>query len=122
MNNYFMLVVFPNLSTIFEIITSFVTVAFCLCSVILFISYCENNYSQYSDPDGLKLKEHLKHIKKIGILVATLMIVGAFLPSRKEIIMLKSVSIMQETKGIENIPQNLVDKINEVLKITDQKE
>jgi hypothetical protein len=53
----------------------------------------------------------------INSFIATvfLFFIAIAIPTKKEMIMLKGLSVVSELKGVNKIPQNLVDKINNLL-------
>lgn len=111
MNNYFWLVVLPNLDCF---ITTLVILGFVVSGVSGFVYMlavldepCEEEM-QYRKCWGKKI---------INTLLASslLFFITCFIPNKKDIVALRVISVVSELKGVEQIPQKIIDKLNTVL-------
>lgn len=111
MNNYFWLVLLPNLDSFFCILG----VAGIVAASIVFCIYWEKM-------DYVCTKEHANDARNLAKrslkLFASAMImffITCFIPTKKDIIQLKIISAVSELKGVEQIPQKLIDRLGYLL-------
>ncbi len=108
MNNYLFLVVLPKISCLLVILGSLG-----LIGSILYLCGC------IMDTDYINSKEKPDPIwsfnKRIFFISAMFLFITVFIPGKKEFLQLKAISIISETKGINGIPQKLINKLNYLL-------
>lgn len=111
MNNYFWLVVLPNLDCFFGILGC-MGMIFC---IIGFLVYLNKKIEAYQIEDHKKAGEFAKTLFKVlgGSMIMFFM--TCFIPSKKDLIQLKMISVIAELKGVEQIPQKLIDRLNNLL-------
>ncbi len=106
MNNYFLLVVLPNLDVLIQIL-GFIGI---VISIIVFCSSIDSHDRDDDDVFGV-----MKASIKLFLASVFLFFISCFIPGKKEIIQLKIISVVSELKGVEQIPQKLIDRLNDVL-------
>lgn len=111
MINYFLLVVIPNLDCLLSCLGIMgMMVAFVLGLIL---------WSKMSDASCDK--EHKEcwvlanNILKILIASMFIFFITCFIPSKKDMLQLKVISIVSELQGVEKIPQKVIDRLNDLL-------
>ena len=109
--NYFWLVVLPNLDSFLGCLG---LVGLCVSAIGLLVSLHQKieACSKNEEEQALKLSKTMLKVLSVSI---GLFFITCFMPTKKDFILLKTIAITSELKGIEQIPQSLVDKINELL-------
>lgn len=119
LDNYFWLVVIPNLECFFGVLGCFGVVASIVCFYISF-----EQYAFYTRPeeyhDALEKKRALERkysrfAFNLFLASTIIFLITCFIPTKKDIIQLKTISIISELKGADLIPQKLVDRLNDLL-------
>lgn len=101
MENYLLLVVLPNLAVFFAIV-GFVGI---VATLICFVCTCD----QYAT------REQINRYLKVGGIFLGFLFISCFIPCEKQIIELKVISTISELKGVSQIPQKMIDRINDLL-------
>lgn len=114
MNNYFWLVVLPNLNCFFETLAILGTIA---CIIGGFI-YKEKKINAYNENDHKEAWEFAKTMYKVFAISMIMFFITCFIPTKKDIIQLKTISIISELKNADKIPQKLIDRLNDLLEPT----
>lgn len=111
MMDYFLFVVLPNFKNLLEVCLF----AGCVSSIVYAIYFLSEHSTAICDSDR-------KHVKDIGkkcvliIIATTLMLfVDCFIPTKKDLLMLKIGSTVSKLQGVDQIPQKIVDKLNKLL-------
>jgi Na+/H+ antiporter NhaD/arsenite permease-like protein len=111
MVNYFWLVFLPNIGFLFSLL-GLIGLIFC---VLYWVGYFATKY----DPRTKDRNEEDRFCHGVmfiaSLVVMVLLLLGFFIPSKKEIIQLKLLSAATELKGADQIPQKIVNKINNLL-------
>lgn len=113
MINYLTMVVLPNIGELCQVVA-----LCCVPSIIvLTIAYfCLS--SNWPDENELKLIKNIIFCLKItayaGIVTA---FTSCFMPSQKQVLQLQAMSLISKIEGIENLPQNIADKLNELFSV-----
>lgn len=109
--NYFLFVFLPH----FDVFISFLGFYCLIASLILgFVVF--NSYTAICNDRDIKEFIKLKNLLYKFIAVScTSFILSIPIPSKKELIQLKAINVLQEIKGIDLVPQKLVDKLNNLL-------
>ena len=108
MDNYFWLVVVPNLECFFGTL-GVIGLVFCVvCSAI----YISMKLEAYDEEDEDKARKFAKSIIKVFSVSMTMFFITCFIPTKKDMIQLKIISVVSELKGVDKIPQKLVDRLN----------
>lgn len=102
MNNYLLLVVLPNMNTLLNVIS--------VIGIISSVWICCVGCNE-------KNEKLVKKSIKIFIYSLVLIFISCFIPTKKEIIELKIISVVSGVKGIDKVPQNIIDKLNDFLEI-----
>ncbi len=116
MKEYFLLVVLPNLSNFFCIVS-------CLMFILFMITFlCTLEDKSRDNEETINYKRKLSKQAFWLLLMPAIIFVFSsnFIPSKKEFLQLQAIKIFKETKGIEQIPQKLIDKVNNLLDIEDK--
>lgn len=111
MENYLLLVVIPNLDCFFG---SLGVIGIVTC-IILFIGSGIQYSDAYDDADTQKAIKNIKTVCKIFAVSMFLFFITCFIPTKKDMIQLKAISIISELQGVEKIPQKVVDRLNDLL-------
>lgn len=111
MNNYFWLVLLPNIECFFCTLGIIGIVA---CVVGGFI-YMSMQLEAYNKEDHDNAWIFAKKILKVFAASMTLLFISCFIPSKNDIVQLKIISVVSELNGSEQIPQKLVDRLNAIL-------
>lgn len=109
--NYFLLVVLPHLSIWIEGISVFFFIVLC---IPLFLCGMASIFEE----NEKERKEAFMIVKRVLLYIMIPLFVSfltVLIPTKTEILQLKTISIMQEVKGLDSIPQKVVDKINNLL-------
>ena len=116
MNNYFLLVFLPNLRVFFGLL-SFLSY---VCSLVV-LACCLSEYEDFKNCGGLYAEEEKKFnnlfkcAAKFFIVGLVFMGLNCFVPSKKEILQLKGISIVSETESINNTPDKIRDRLSYIL-------
>ena len=111
MNNYFWLVLLPNLDC-FLCTLGVVGIVGCVASGII---YASMKIEAYDEDDQKKASKFAKVVLQLFSISMTLFFITCFIPTKKDIIQLKIISVVSELKGAEQLPQKLVDRLNSIL-------
>lgn len=111
MNNYFWLVVLPNLDCFFGALGILGIVA---CIIGGFV-YMHIKIDAYNKEDHANAWKFAKTMFKVFAVSMTLFFITCFIPTKKDIIQLKIISVVSELKGVDKIPQKLIDRLNDLL-------
>ena len=111
MDNYWWLVVIPNLDFFFGTLGCFGIVA---CIIGGFI-YLVKKIEAYDEKDHKNAWKFAKTMFKVFATSMTLFFITCFIPTKKDIIQLKAISIISELNGVNQIPQKLIDRLNILL-------
>lgn len=117
MDSYLCLVVIPNLR-IFLIIAGLFGLILCISCVLSLWEIGLDGVPEEHRRTCFKMRIGL--VKGILFSVFILFLSG-FFPSKKEMIQLKALNMISELKGVEQIPQKLVDRLNELLDVEEKK-
>lgn len=107
MSNYLWLVVMPNIGKLLDIFGGFGLIIFAT-ALLLFVAFQGLH-------GGDDYKQTIKNLRKILLVSMMMFFIGCFIPSKKEIIELKAISIISEINGADQIPQKIIDKLNDLL-------
>ena len=113
MENYIWLVLIPQLGVFFTIAATFVSISALLLGIGLFISY--------EDLDKKEIPYFIIWIKRIGIMSVFCWIVVVCLPDKNTVIQLKALSLLSDVKGLNTIPQKVIEKLDSLLKVENKK-
>jgi hypothetical protein len=111
MDNYFWLVVLPNLDCFFVLLG---VIGIFACAVGCFM-YADKKMDAYTPECHAKASKFGKCVFKGLSLSLLLLFISCFIPTKKDIMQLKVLSLVSEIKGIDQIPQKIIDRLNEVL-------
>jgi hypothetical protein len=111
MENYLLFVLLPNIADFFGVLC---IIGF-IISLIGFLDYSVRMSSAYHTEDKNEASQYGKKIIKIFISSIILLFIACFIPCRKEIVQLKAISMVSELKGIDKIPQKLLNKLDKLL-------
>ncbi len=111
MINYFLLVLLPNLSCFFVTLGIFGIVT----SIVLFLIYLSKKFEACDDREEAAASLYFKKTIPVFLVSVLLLFVSCFIPEKKDMLQLKAVSIISELKGVEQIPQKLIDRLNDLL-------
>lgn len=107
MNNYLWLVVMPNFGKLLDILGGFGLIVF-ITALFIFVAF--------KDLHGVDdHKQTIKSLSNILLMSIMMFFIGCFIPSKKEIIELRAISIISEVNGADQIPKKIVDKLNDLL-------
>src|SRR4030095_1251997 len=109
--NYLFLVLLPNINNFF---CTMGCISMGLSVIFLIICACKKIESCDED-DEKKCLELSKNISKLFFISLLIFFISCFIPDKKDIIQLKVISIISELKGIDNIPQKIIEKLNDLL-------
>lgn len=98
MNNYFLFVLLPNIGELLKIISF---IGFVLS--IFFAIFAEEE------------KKFINHFITIVVFTLIVTFISCFIPTKKDVLKLKAISAVSEIKGIDKIPQKLIDLLNDSL-------
>jgi hypothetical protein len=106
--NYFLFVFLPHLDIYLEIIGFFGLIC-TFVSLFIYISQYIDNYTSEDIARSIKIG-----IISIKIFIASLVILSLTIPipSKKELVELKVINTLQDIKGLDAIPQKIIDNIN----------
>lgn len=104
---YFLLVVIPNIGG-FLYVTIFLILSCVFISGIILLTV----WGDLNDNEKIYVKK-LAMICIISVLISS--ILACFIPSKEEIKQLIGLNYVQNIKGIEKLPKNIVHKINKLL-------
>lgn len=114
--NYFLLVVLPNLSGLFSSVGFIILIACIICSIVLSFIYSDSSYySQNYEEEKKQFAIWFRSLIKAFILSLSLLFAACFMPTKKDVIQLKAISIVSELKGVDKIPQKVIDRLNDLL-------
>ncbi len=111
MENYWWLVVIPNLDCFFGTLGCLGIVAFIVGGFV----YLHKKIEAYNEKDHKNAWAFAKTMFKVFAASMTLFFITCFIPSKKDIVQLKVISVVSELKGVDQIPQKLIDRLNELL-------
>ena len=111
MNNYFWLVVLPNLDCFFGTLGILGLLA---CIIGGFV-YMHKKIDVYGGFDEKEAWEFAKKMFKLFAVSMTIFFVTCFIPTKKDIIQLKAISMISELKDADKMPQKLIDRLNDLL-------
>lgn len=111
MENYFWLVVIPSLGCFFATLGCIGIVA-CIFGGF---SYAYQKMEALYEVEHENAHKKAKIVLKLFIISMAMFFVTCFIPTKKDIIQLKIIHIASELKGIDQIPQKLVDRLNDLL-------
>ncbi len=111
MNNYFWLVVLPNLDSFFGTL-GVVGLISCVIGGFIFMHKKIEAYNKEDHENAWKFAKKMFIIFGISM---SIFFVTVFIPSKKDIVQLKIISVVSEIKGVEQIPQKLINKLNLLL-------
>jgi heme/copper-type cytochrome/quinol oxidase subunit 2 len=117
MMNYFLLIIVPNLHCFVSVLSTFGIVL----SVASFLIWMHLKCEARNDEDEKQALIHLNRVVKIFLVSISMLFIICFIPSRSAIIQLQVINCIQELKGVQEIPQKLIDKLNKILEIEDKK-
>jgi len=106
-----------------SIVDSFNIFIFIICGfggallVIMWIAYLSDDITDSEGNEG-KIERHLK---KFSYLCAILIMISIFSPSKETLYMMYIIPKIQNVKGIQDIPSNLVSYINNFLEKNKEK-
>lgn len=109
--NYLLLVAIPNIGVFFTIL-GILGILFCVVGFFVFLS---KKQDAYSEKDHKECDMYQSYIIKMFIASIIMLFVTCFIPERNQIIQLKIIDAVSELKGIDDIPQKLIDKLNNLL-------
>lgn len=115
--NYFLLVVLPHLSTWIESISVLFLIVLCFP---LFLCGMASIFEAH-EKERIEAFIYSKRILAYGLIPLFVLFLTIFIPTKTELLQLKTISIMQEVKGLDSIPQKVIDKINTLLDIKKEK-
>jgi len=105
MENYLLLVVLPNLSIFFALVG--------LLGLLFTGGFFVCTYSDlYKEED---IENLFKSTGRIACYFLGMLFMSCFMPDRTQVIQLKVISTISELKGVEEIPQKMIDRINDLL-------
>lgn len=116
MENYFLMVLLPHLDCLLSILGITGLIACGIGAIPAFLAYTD----AWRDTDIANSIKLFKLIKKTLIGSILLLCLSIPIPSKTEIIQLKAVSILSDVKGLDQIPQKLVDKLSNLLELVDK--
>lgn len=116
MENYFLLVLLPHLDCFLSGLGIFGVVVCGICAIPCGVVY--------TDAHG---EDEVNHAKKL-VKILTRTLIGSIalialsvpIPSKTEIIQLKAINVLSEIKGVDQIPQKVVDRLNSLLDLVDK--
>ncbi len=111
MNNYFWLVLVPNLNGFFSLLGISGIVACIICGFF----YMTKKNDAYDDEDREIAKKTGVAALKMFSVSMVIFFITCFIPSKKDLITLKILSVVSELKGADKIPQKLIDRLNALL-------
>ena len=118
MINYFMLVVVPNLNIFF---VNFGSVGV-ICSLIGFLIYLHKRFEAWDKATRKASDKFLKGLIPIFVVSLISIFISCFMPSKKDILQLKTISIISELKGADQLPQKIITRLNKLLDVDEPKE
>lgn len=104
---YFLLVVIPNIGSFLYVTIYLILLCSFFSGIVLLSMWLDLN-----DNEKIYVKK-LATICIISVLISS--ILACFIPSQKEIKQLIGLNYIQNIKGIEKLPKNIVHKINKLL-------
>lgn len=111
MLNYLLLVILPNLDCFFGTLGVFGIVT----SIVLLVIYLSKKFEACTNDEEEQAAQYFKKIIPIFSVSVLMFLFSCFLPTKKDIIQLKAISIISELKGADQIPQKVIDRLNDLL-------
>jgi|SRR5690349_6526484 len=111
MNNYFWLVVLPNLDYFLGTL-GILGIVFCIFAVFFYLHMLCEACDEEDEQEALKFA---KNTLKVFVMSMFLFFITCFIPTKKDIAQLKVLSVVGELKGVDKIPQKLIDRLNDLL-------
>ncbi len=109
--NYFLLVLLPHLDCYIQLIG---IIGFVI-SLIACLIKLHDVFDAYNDDDLIEAKSVLRKTAKIPLAFLLLSSLSIPIPNKREIIQLKAITVLSEIKGLDQIPQKLIDRLNDLL-------
>jgi hypothetical protein len=91
-----------------------------ITSAIVGIAGAFSYVDAYSDSEKESSKRFLTNIIKIGSAFLFCTFLTIFIPSKTELVQLKAIEILSEVKGLDAIPQKVVDRLNSLLDMVEK--
>lgn len=111
MGNYFWLVVVPNLDCFLGTL-GIIGIVACILGGFIYLTKKLEAYNEEQHENAWKFA---KTMLKMFAASMTIFFITCFIPSKKDIILLKIISVVHELKGIDQIPQKLIERLNDFL-------
>lgn len=111
MENYFWLVVLPNLDCFFGMLGIIGLVVSVIGGFIYLGQKTDARHKEDHDNAWMFARSMLK----VFAASMAMLFITCFFPTKKDIIQLKIISVVSELKGADQIPQKLVDRLNDIL-------
>lgn len=105
------LVVIPNLDCFLGVLG----VMGIISSVFGGFVYIDKKIDAYDQKDHEDAWKFAKTIIKLFAASMFMFFITCFIPTKKDIFQLKIISVVSELKGVDQIPQKLIDRLNDLL-------
>lgn len=116
MNSYLLLVLLPHLDSFLGVAGALGLVSSLIGGIMSFASYM----NAYDDEDKKESMKFFGWAKRIFCGAFLAIFLTIFIPNKTELLQMKAIEVLSEVKGLDAIPQKVVDRLNSLLDLVEK--